>query len=188
MNVDSRSTLTLYPFFSPSPNSEASKANKIAQSSHDSNPNNPKSHVTLSFSSTINIHFLKVTKDAHKRAPFLVNCLLEKTMDCASSNSKKLGGGSRRRRRKLALACWSLLFLLLLHSSETTSSSAHDARGHGRPKGSESGSVNTVSQTTTKKKGVESQVGGLAREGDGDRIYRAQERRVHTGPNPLHNR
>ncbi|KAI6696934.1 hypothetical protein NL676_017053 [Syzygium grande] len=107
-------------------------------------------------------------------------------MDCVSSNSKKLGG-SRRRRRKLALVCWSLLLLLLLHSSESSSSSAHDAHGHGRPKRSESGSVNNVSQTT-KKKGVESQVGGHAREDDGDRIFRAQERRVHTGPNPLHNR
>ncbi|KAI3437002.1 uncharacterized protein J3R85_005725 [Psidium guajava] len=101
-------------------------------------------------------------------------------MDCVSSNSKKIGGSSRRR-RKLALACWSLLFLLLLRSSETASSSAHGAHRHGRPKRSESGSV-------TKKKGVESQVGGHAREDDGDRIFRAQERRIHTGPNPLHNR
>ncbi|KAL3755120.1 hypothetical protein ACJRO7_002226 [Eucalyptus globulus] len=108
-------------------------------------------------------------------------------MECVSSNSKKLGG-SRTRRRKLPLACWPLLFLLLLHSSETTSSSAHDARRHGRPKRSESRSVNAVPQTTMRKNGVESRAGGHARKDDADRIFRAQERRVHTGPNPLHNR
>ncbi|GAB4851776.1 hypothetical protein Ancab_031176 [Ancistrocladus abbreviatus] len=84
--------------------------------------------------------------------------------------------------RKRQLACLSLLVLMLLPSETPVF-----ADGHGRFNKLKSGSSSSSSEHNYVK-GQSFFKGNAKKNADDDVVFDDEKRKIHTGPNPLHNR
>ncbi|KAF3453197.1 hypothetical protein FNV43_RR03636 [Rhamnella rubrinervis] len=88
-----------------------------------------------------------------------------------------------------AASCFSLLllvliFLLVLHASTSTSS----AHGSAKFRSAKTSAVSDHPLGSAKSNAGFVVVGGDKDIEDGDSVFGDEKRRIHTGPNPLHNR